>query len=265
MGRLLWLFVLACAFAGACTAQFMTTLQPRTVIEFDAYAHQAEADLQKRWNGQAAFLEVDENPVERAKVMHGELWIAPANPNDPVSIDNGLVHDWVGAVYIPRTDVRTVLNLLQDFNRHSQVYPDVKESRLLSRRGDNIVGLWRLERKQGLISVVLDVTQDAHWQQVRPGEWFCRAYARKIEEVERTLVGRQKVLPVGRGRGFLWRLYAYWTLEAINGGVLAECRTLSLSRDIPPSVAWAIEPFVATLPREALAGTLRDTRAALLK
>lgn len=265
MGRVAWLSVVALAFATACAAQFMTTLQPRTVIQFDAYAHQVEADLQKRWNGQAAFLQVDDDPVERTKVIHGELWIGPANPNDPVSIDNGLIHDWVGAVYIPKTDIHTVLSLLQDFNRHSQIYPDVKESRLVSRHGNDIVGSWRLERKQSLISVVLDVKQDAHWQQARPGKWFCRAYARDIEEVEHTLVRREKVLPVGRGRGFLWRLYAYWTLEAMNNGVLAECRTLSLSRDVPPSVAWAIQPFVASLPREALAGTLRDTRAALIK
>ena len=247
------------------TAQFMTSLQPRTVEEFDAYAHRVEAELQQRWDRKSAFLALDDDPAERAKVLQGDLWIQPGVPNAPAAIYAGLVHDWVGAVFIPNVDVKKVLDVLQNFDRHRQIYPEVKQSRLVSRNGDDLTGFWRLERKQSLITIVLDVTQDAHWHQVGPGKWVCRAYAKNISEIDRPGSSQESALPVGQGRGFLWRLYSYWTLEPTNGGVLGECRTLSLSRDIPPAVAWAINPFIQTLPREALSGTLRDTGTAAEK
>lgn len=248
-----------------CVAQFTTTLQPRTVDEFDAYAQRVEAELKQRRDGKRAFLAIDDDPAERAQVLAGGLWIAPGNPNNPISIYKGLINDWIGAVFIPHTEMPKVLSILQDFNRHSQIHPNVKRSRLIRREGNNVTGFWRLEWKQPLLTVVLDVTQDAHWQQVGPGKWVCQAYAKDIHEVEHPGTPDEKELPLGRGRGFLWSLYAYWNLEAIDGGVLAECRTLSLSRDIPASLAWAIQPFVDTLPRDALAGTLRDTRKAAMQ
>ena len=262
MGRLrsvAMFFVLALP----CAAQFMTTLQPRSVDEFDTYAHNVEAALQQRWEGKQPFLSLDEDPSERAKVLEDDLWIQPGSANNPVAIYDALIHDWVGAVFIPRADLKKVLDILQDFNRHSRIYPDVKQSRTVRRSGNNLTGFWRLERKQSLVSAVLEVTQDAEWQQVAPGKWVCRAYAKNIQELEHPGTPQEKALPLGQGRGFLWRLYAYWSLQALNGGVLAECRTLSLSRSIPPGLAWAIQPFIETLPRSALASTLRDTRAAV--
>jgi hypothetical protein len=60
-------------------------------------------------------------------------------------------------------------------------------------------------------------------------------------------------------------LYSYWTLEEVQGGVVAECRTLSLSRDIPQSLAWAIAPYVEKTPRDSLVSILNSTRATLEK
>ncbi|MBV8820203.1 MAG: hypothetical protein JO022_17715 [Acidobacteriaceae bacterium] len=245
-----------------CAAQFMTTLQPRSVDEFDTYAHSVEAALEQRWQSKQPFLLLDEDPVQRAQVLGGDVWIQAGNAHNPITIYDGLVHDWVGAVFMRHTDVKKVLDILQDFNRHSRIYPDVKQSRTVRRSGEHVTGFWRLERKQSLVSAVLEVTQDAEWQQVAPGKWACRAYAKNIQELEHPGTPQEKALPLGQGRGFLWRLYAYWSLESVNGGVLGECRTLSLSRSIPPGVAWAIQPFVEILPRSALASTLTNTRAA---
>jgi hypothetical protein len=120
-----------------------------------------------------------------------------------------------------------------------------------------------LQHKPQLIPVAFDVEQAAHYREIAPGKWICRAYAKKISEVDNPGASREKVLPPGEGQGFLWRLYAYWSLEATNGGVLAECRTLSLSRNIPAGLNWAIKPFIQSLPRESLTSTLKNTRVAV--
>ena len=254
----LWLWVAALP----CGAQFMTSLQPQTVQEFDTYIKRVETELEQRWSGKRPFLSVDDSPSERAKVLAGDLWIQPGDPQNPIAIYQGLIHDWVGAIFIPRVSIEKVLDILQNYDRHQQIYTEVKRSKLLKRNGNDMTGYWRLERKQSIITIVLDVTQDTHWKELAPGKWVCRAYATNISEVEHPGSSREKILPPGEGRGFLWRLDAYWSLEATNGGVLAESRTLSLTRNVPDVLAWAIQPFLQTIPKESLAGTLRHTRDA---
>ena len=244
--------------------QFMTKLQPQTIKEFDQYARKVEEQLDQRWQHQRAFLAVQESDADLQKVLGGDLLVHPASDN-PIAIFHGLIHDWTGTVFIPNTTMSKVLNILQGFDRHSHIYPNVTRSRLIRREDNDLTGYWRLEYKQGLVTAALDVEQEAHYREIAPGKWVVKAYAKQISEVENAGTPREKILPVGEGEGFLWRLYAYWSLEATHDGVLAECRTLSLSRDIPKSIAWAVAPFVQNLPRESLAGTLRDTRAAAKK
>ena len=248
--------------ASRAYAQFNTTVKPRTVEEFEQYARKVEQDYSARWEGQRAFLLADENPSEREKVLAGDLLIRPGVQPNPAEISDGLIHDWIGTVFFHNATVTDVLAVLQDFNRHRQIYPEIINSRLVRRNGNDLTGYWRVERRDSLITVVLDVEQEAHWREVSSGKWACRAYAKNISEIEDAGTPREKKLPVGEGRGFLWQLYAYWGLEATGGGVLGECRTLSLSRSVPPAVAWAATPFLQRVPRDSLANTLRLTRAA---
>jgi hypothetical protein len=242
---------------------FSTKLKPRTIREFDQYAQTVEQQLSSRWQGQRPFLSISDITSSRESVLKGELLIQRASADNPVHISDGLIHDWLGAVFIPNTRIQTVIGLLQDFNRHQQIYPEVIKSRLLRRKGNDLVALWRLQRKQLLIPVAFDVEQEAYYRQIAPGKWICRAYARKISEVDNPGTSGEKILPPGEGQGFLWRLYAYWSLETVNHGVLAECRTLSLSRNIPIAVSWAIKPFIQSLPSESLSSTLSNTRSAV--
>jgi len=72
------------------------------------------------------------------------------------------------------------------------------------------------------------------------------------------------VQPPDSGYGFLWRLYSYWRFQERDGGMYIECRAISLTRDIPATLGWIIEPMVRTLPRESLIATLKATRDALV-
>jgi hypothetical protein len=72
-----------------------------------------------------------------------------------------------------------------------------------------------------------------------------------------------QALPVGTGHGYLWRLNAYWLLEQRPQGLYLECRAISMSRDIPLGLAWAIKPMIVTVPRDSLQQTLDATARAL--
>ncbi len=264
--RLPALSLVACLTALPIAPQLPSvTLQQRTIQEFDAYTRKVETQLSSRWHGQRSFLEIDEDPELRDKVLAGEIPVRPAAADNPVNIFDGMIADWIGDVFIPNTSVERVLAVLQDFDHHSKIYPEITRSRLLSRTGNHISGYWRLEEKDQIIPVVLDVVDEADYQQVAPGKWICRAYARNVSEVDKPGTSQEKKLPPGRGQGFLWRLYAYWGIEAVNGGVLAECRAETLSRGVPPGLGWAVKPLIKSLPRESLSSTLRNTRAGAIQ
>ena len=60
-----------------------------------------------------------------------------------------------------------------------------------------------------------------------------RSVSTRIAELADAGTANEREKPDGRDQGFLWRLNAYWRYEAVNGGVLIECESISLSRDVP--------------------------------
>ena len=245
-------------------AQLVVKLSTQTVAEFDHYAQDVESQMNDRWDGKKDYLKIDEEHAERQRVLAGEVFVEQMNGGKPVSVKDGLIHDWFGAVFIPHAQVEHVIALLEDFDHHQDIYPEVSESRTLSRNGTSVTGFWRLKQK-GLVPVILDVKEDVTYSRVSPGKWKGAAYARDITEVDTGLFSHGKKFPPGEGHGYLWKLYGYWSLESINGGVLAECRTLSLSRDVPQGLNWAVGPYVEKQPRDSLTSTLENTRKAALK
>jgi hypothetical protein len=243
-------------------APLKTKLKAQTAADFQVYTQHVEAELNTRWTGKRPFLQLDQDSAVRADVMSGEVWIQPAVQPNPHSISDGLIHDWYGAVYMPNADLARVLGVLQDFDHHAAIYPQVTKSRLVKRNGNDITGYWRLEQKGQVLPAVFDVTQTVHYKQVAPDKWVCLSHANDIQAVEDQGSTKEKDLPPGEGIGLMWKLYSYWSLEQLPGGVLAECRTVSLSRGLPASVAWMIRPFINSIPRDSMDSTLRNTRKA---
>jgi hypothetical protein len=241
-------------------SQFETKLEPETAKAFETYVKSAEAQLDERWSGRAPFISLAVSPADRKRLFKGDLLIRPAAGHNPEDVPDGLIHDWVGAVYIPNTSVSAVLAVMEDFDHHAKIYPEIIRSHLVNRQGNDITGYWRIERKQQFVPAVFDVQQEAHYQEIGPGQWICRSYANDIREVQDAGTRKEKDFPLGEGLGLLWRLNSFWSLEASGNGVLAECRTISLSRSIPNGMGWMIKPFIQNVPRESLTSTLQNTR-----
>jgi hypothetical protein len=65
--------------------------------------------------------------------------------------------------------------------------------------------------------------------------------------------------------GYLWRLNTYGRYEERDGGVYIELETVALSGSVPAIVAWLVNPYVRSIPREYLLRTLAQTREMLRK
>jgi len=120
--------------------------------------------------------------------------------------------------------------------------------------------------KKKIITVVLDTDHDVHYFHVGDADgarWGCRSYTTRTAEVDDAGKPNEKVEPPDTGYGFLWRIYSYWRFEERDGGAYAECRAISLTRDIPTIFKWIIEPMVRSLPKDTLIQTLKSTRDAV--
>ena len=241
----------------------LVQLKPRTLQAFEEYIRDAEAAMEPSLRGDRPFLWADLSSERSQQISKGAIVAEFWSGKGAIEVPNGLIHDWIGTVFIPRATVEEALALVQNYDNHKNIYkPDVLDSKLISHHGNDFKIFLRLLKKK-IITVVLDTDHDVHYSSVDSKGWFCRSYTTRIAEVEDPGSTKERVLEPDTGYGFLWRLYSYWRFQERDGGVYVECRAISLTRDIPLGLGWIIEPIIRKLPREALINTLRATRDAL--
>ena len=238
-------------------------LNPQTLEAFDAYIRHAEMEMEQTLHGKEPFLWSERSSARAQEVGQGQVVAQFWSGRQPVKVLHGLIHDWIAAALISDSSIREVFALIQDYDNHKNIYkPEVIDSKLIRREENNFEIYLRLLKKK-IITVVLDTDHQVRYSQISRTRWVCRSWTTRIAEVENAGTRDEKVLEADTGYGFLWRLYSYWAFEEGDAGVVAECRAISLTRDVPFGLGWAIEPIIQKLPRESLMHTLEATRRAL--
>lgn len=238
-------------------------LDPQTLEAFDAYILAAETAMEQTLHGTVPFLWSQQLPARAQKVRRGQIVAQFWSGRSPVKVTRGLIHDWIAAAFIPSSTIREIFGLIQDYDNHKNIYkPEVIDSKLI-RREDNDFQIYLRLLKKKIITVVLDTDHEVHYRAVDRSRWVCRSYTTRIAEVESVGSHSERILQPDTGYGFLWRLYSYWRFEERDAGVVIECRAISLTRDVPFGLGWAIEPIIQKLPKESLINTLEATRQAL--
>jgi hypothetical protein len=254
-------------------------LEPATVAAFDRYVQLAEAQIDAQPASGDRFLWIERLPGDRRAAAENQLRAgqvviehlnaqAPAGsdwPDKPVTIPGGMIHDWVGTVFIPGATLAETLSLEQDYDHHQKYFhPDVVRSKILEHDGNDFTIEMRLYQRK-VITAVLDTEHQVHYQIVDQTQAWSRSRATRIQEVDRAGEANEKLEPIGHDHGFLWRMNTYWRFEQKDGGTYVECQSISLTRAIPKGLAWLVGPYLTTLPRESLTFTLTATRSAVLE
>jgi hypothetical protein len=237
---------------------FSSDLRPQTLEAFERYIRQTEQRLDARKN----FLWADETSERAARIRGGQIAVEPTFAKPVSSVPNGLVHDWVGSVFLPGVSLEKTMSLMRDYNRHKEYFrPEVVDSRILSHDDNHFRIFLRLLKKQ-VITVVLDTEHDVQYTPISPARWRSVSRTTRISEVSNAGKPDEHVKPPDTGQGFLWRLVSYWRFEERDGGTWVECEAVSLTRDIPTGLGWMIEPIIRNLPKQSLENTMREARAA---
>jgi hypothetical protein len=245
-------------------------LKPETLQAFEAYVREAEAAMEQTLDGEA-FLWSDGDPKRAKQVRQGKIVAQLWRGKSPVQVPSGLIHDWIGAAFLPGATVAAILTRIQDYDNHKKIYrPEVIDSKLIARRDDDFQIYLRVLKKK-IVTVVLDTDHYVHYFHLSGAggpdgtRWGCRSYTTRTAEVDDAGKPNEKVQPPDTGYGFLWRMNTYWRFEERDGGAYAECRAISLTRDIPAVLKWIVEPMVRSLPKDTLIHTLKATRDAVVQ
>jgi hypothetical protein len=248
-------------------------LQQKTVAAFDKYVAATEARINSELRPGGTFLYVDALSPDAMKSAYdqlkkGEILVEKQETKGPgISSDvpDGMVHHWVGLIFIPGATLAQVLPIVKDYDHRAELYkPDVTASRVIWHQGNDYKFFLRLYQKR-FTTAVFNTEYVAHWGQVDPTKVYSNSVSTKITEVKDSDHPDGEEWPVGQGRGYLWRLNTYWRFEEKDGGVYLQCEALSLTRDIPYGLGWLLRPLVTKIPKQSLDRALGQTRTVVLE
>jgi hypothetical protein len=149
--------------------------------------------------------------------------------------------------------------MLRDFGGYPKYYaPQVVQARVLGEQGDSVQATMRVRQKH-VITVVMDTAYDVRFGRLDAQHGYSVSRSTRIAEIGSPGTSSEHALSASEEHGFLWRLNTYWSYEERDGGLYIQIESVSLTRSIPHGLAWAVRPFVESVPRESLEFTLRST------
>lgn len=203
--------------------------------------------------GEVTYLWLAEDSHRLEAVRKGEVLIEKLGHD--ADMRGAMLHSWIGGMFVPNIVIGDIISVLLDHERYPEIYPGVIESRLIEHE-DGVYKIWQRLRRN---NIVLDTWHKAGYRLIGADRASTWSNATEIREVRNAGESGEHLLPRGQDSGYMWRLSVYWRLERREDGVLAECHSMTLTRDIPWLFRWLLRPLIERIPRNALQQTLEVT------
>jgi hypothetical protein len=233
-------------------------LKQETLDAWDQYLHGANALMLDRTGGDR-FLWAGESPERLRRVHGGEVVVSPMR-GKPTAVPSGLIHHWIGAAFIPGARIEDVLAVVRNYDRYADFYrPLVIDAKTLSRKAREDRFSVVMTDKAMFMKRALDSEYQSRFAQVDNRRWYSVALTTRVQELE-----DQRRIPDGEGSGYIWRLCTISRYEERDGGAYMETEAIALSRPIPMTLHWVVDPIVRRVSRTSLTTSLEQTREATL-
>src|SRR5690242_15949855 len=122
--------ILAVTVAVTFVPAFSAVLKPETAKAWQQYVQAADGRTQTQPDAGKPFMWVDQSAERRARAQRGEVVVEPVAGRGLQEAPDGLIHDWIGAIFIPNATAESVLAVLDDYDRYCEIYkPVVTDSR----------------------------------------------------------------------------------------------------------------------------------------
>jgi hypothetical protein len=262
--RTYMILILTVVLLGAAPLANAIELQSATLAAWQDYTRGAMLRMQSRLDANEPFLWIDESADRAQRVRRGETVVAPLVDNGRQPVPHGLIHHWIGAVFVPGATMAGFLAVVQDYDRYSEIYkPVVAESKSLAANGNNQAFSMIWQRRVLFINAAIQGWFRAHEGLVDSYRGYNIVDATRIQQIEHHRQASERLLPPDTGDGFMWRIQSIIRFEQRDGGVYLEIEAMTLSRDIPTSLRWLVAPVIRRLSINSLVTTLENTRKAV--
>jgi hypothetical protein len=239
-------------------------LEPTTLQAWEDYVNSANARMQQRLSPGQSFLWVDEVPDRLASVRAGEIVISPVGPQVPKKVPSGLIHDWVGAVFIPNVSLNDVQRVVRDYARYKDLYqPSVIDSKVIATDEEKDRFSMLFLNRSLLLKTAFDADYESLYFKVDDRRAYSIERTTRVQEIEEYGSPAQRALQQGEGHGIIWGLSGITRFMERDGGVYMELEAIELSRDIPASMRWLVDPIVRRVSRSSLLTSLQQTQKAV--
>ena len=238
-------------------------LAPETLKGWQDYI-QAENSRVAGRPSASPFLWMDESPDRQRRVHAGEILTSPVGKNGPKSVPHGLIHHWVGAVFVPDAHLEDVLAVARDYGRYKEYYaPNVLDSQPLRKSESGNRFSMVMLNKALFSKTALDAEFQESYVRVSEKKWYGVVASTRVQQVDNYGQPDQRKLSPDEGSGYIWRLYSLSRFEERDGGVYVELEAIALSRDIPTSLHWLVNPIVRRVSKGSLEVSLVKTQEAV--
>jgi hypothetical protein len=248
--------ILVCA-----TLAGSVTLPPGTLAAWEHYLAVAEECTKAAPTSE--FLSLDSHPSQTREVQQGKVIVFQLRPESASAVPHALIHDWLGATFIPDVTIADVFAVTRNYDRYPEWYgPTIVRGHLLERSDCNDRFSIRYVRHVLFVTAVLDSEYDTQYVQVSPTSWYSTSRSTRLQEVDQS--DKTADREIDNGTRYVWRAYTLTRYQQRDNGVYIEQESIALSRPIPASLRWIVEPVVKRLARDLLASSLERTRDAVL-
>lgn len=247
-------------------------LKPETLLAWDKYVRLTEERIGRELASEQGFLGHEFGRMNQARttwqrVRSGQVTVARMETEDArgrtIKVPGGMIHHWRGTILIPSVRLEQVIHRLRYPDPDVPPQKDVLETRILERDADSLRIYLKLVRKK-IVTVAYNTEHLVRYRWHDPVRASSRSTSTRIAELEKLHTPQEREKVPGRDRGFLWRLNSYWRYQQVDGGVVVECESLSLSRGYPVIFKPIVAPIVRSIARKSMQRTLASLRHRLL-
>jgi hypothetical protein len=258
------LALLALMVVGVAGRARALELQQPTADAWRDYMAGVTARLRARVDGGKPFLWIDEEPDRAARLRGGAVLVVPLVGHGTQPVPNGLIHDWIGAVFIPSATIDSLLCVVRDYNRYKEIYkPVVTDSQSLDSSAADQDFSMTWQRHVLFVNAAVRGRYRAHEVTIDSHRGYTVVEATSLQEIQDYGRAGEHLMPPDTGPGFVWRIHCVSRYQERDGGVYLETEVIALSRDIPGSLRWLVGPVVNHLSINSLTATLSETRDAV--
>lgn len=244
-------------------ASHAAEMKKQTLDAWNQYLVQENATILDRAASGHCFLRIENDPRRMQEIHDGAMDVKPVAEGSPKHVPGGLIHHWIGDMFIPAVTVDDVLAVTRNYTRYSDYYkPGVADAQTVASTDDKDEFILYLQNMSVLSKSLLKGQYVSNFVRVDDKRLYSVSQTKQMQEIKDYGGPNETYLPPGKGSGYIWQMFSTARFEERDGGVYLEVEAIALSRDIPITLHWLVDPIVRRVSHDALGKSLQDTARA---